>query len=214
MNSKRSLPVRKQRLRDNSERQRRLVRLPGDLREPAQRHQREIDPIEVVLQIEDFREAGAGPRSFMPRAIGPLSADEIFNSSPCFVRASFACRDQAEQRPRSLRGGRLALSAKSRFVVAANRFTPAAVALLFGFEPLDRAADARVSRWDADLRQAHDHLPGAVEVIDSPATVPAVIVLLILATVSFVFTLRGRLESKTEAKSLSGGAMGRVEDDR
>lgn len=43
---------------------------------------------------------------------------------------------------------------------------------------------------------------------------PAVIVLLILATVSFVFTLRGRLERKPEAQSLSGGAMGRVEDDR
>lgn len=43
---------------------------------------------------------------------------------------------------------------------------------------------------------------------------PAVIVLLILTTVSFVLTLRGRLKGKTEAESLSGGAVVRAEDDR
>ncbi len=43
---------------------------------------------------------------------------------------------------------------------------------------------------------------------------PAVIVLLILTAVSLVFTLRGRLERKTEAESPVGGAMLRAEDDR
>jgi len=42
---------------------------------------------------------------------------------------------------------------------------------------------------------------------------PAVIVLLILAAVSFVFTLRGRLKSKSESPASLGGAMGRAEDE-
>lgn len=42
---------------------------------------------------------------------------------------------------------------------------------------------------------------------------PAVIVLLILAAASLVFTLRGRLKSKSESPSSLGGAMARAEDD-
>ncbi|MGH7775301.1 MAG: tripartite tricarboxylate transporter permease [Candidatus Binatia bacterium] len=45
-------------------------------------------------------------------------------------------------------------------------------------------------------------------------TRPAVIVLLVLAAASFVLTLRGRLEMKTKAEPLLGGAMARAEDDR
>jgi len=44
-------------------------------------------------------------------------------------------------------------------------------------------------------------------------TRPGVVVLLVLTAVSFVLTLRGRLERKTEAESLSGGAMARAADD-
>jgi len=42
---------------------------------------------------------------------------------------------------------------------------------------------------------------------------PAVIVLLILAAVSFFFTLRGRLKSKSESPASLSGAMGRAEDE-
>ena len=45
-------------------------------------------------------------------------------------------------------------------------------------------------------------------------TRPGVILLLVVTVVSFVFTLRGRLVRKTEAGSLSGGAIARAEDDR
>jgi putative tricarboxylic transport membrane protein len=42
---------------------------------------------------------------------------------------------------------------------------------------------------------------------------PAVVALLILATVSFVFTVRGRLKPKSEAPSTLGGAMMRTQDE-
>jgi TctA family transporter len=45
-------------------------------------------------------------------------------------------------------------------------------------------------------------------------TRPAVIVLLILATLSFVLMLRGRLKGKTEAESLLGGVVVRADHDR
>jgi putative tricarboxylic transport membrane protein len=44
---------------------------------------------------------------------------------------------------------------------------------------------------------------------------PAVIILLVLAAVSFVFTVRGRVKSSQETTSASlGGAMARVQDER
>jgi len=44
-------------------------------------------------------------------------------------------------------------------------------------------------------------------------TRPAVIVLLILSAVSFIFTLRGKLKSASEYPSTLGGAMGKAEDE-
>jgi TctA family transporter len=42
---------------------------------------------------------------------------------------------------------------------------------------------------------------------------PAVIVLLMLATISFVFTLRGRFKTTREAPSSLAGAMARTADE-
>ncbi|HXV79347.1 MAG TPA: hypothetical protein VEG60_05680, partial [Candidatus Binatia bacterium] len=42
---------------------------------------------------------------------------------------------------------------------------------------------------------------------------PAVIILLILATISFIFTLRGRFKSRGETPASLGGAMARTADE-
>jgi TctA family transporter len=42
---------------------------------------------------------------------------------------------------------------------------------------------------------------------------PAVIILLVLAAISFVFTLRGRLKSNEETPASLGGAMARTADE-
>src|SRR5690242_5961644 len=43
----------------------------------AQRPEREVARVEVVLEIEHAREAGAVPERVLPRAVGPLGAEQV-----------------------------------------------------------------------------------------------------------------------------------------
>ena len=63
-----------------SERFSRLLRI--DRPRPArQGHQREVNSVVVVTQIEDPREAGAGEFGFIPSAVGILMRQQIMNGS-------------------------------------------------------------------------------------------------------------------------------------
>src|SRR5947209_7697112 len=55
-----------------------LCLVPGVAR---QCHQGEIEPIQVVLQVEDPREAGAGERLLLPVAVGGLGGDEVVDAA-------------------------------------------------------------------------------------------------------------------------------------
>src|SRR6202043_3366719 len=44
-------------------------------------HQREVDRVEVVLQVEDAREAGRGPWFVVPGTVSALAAKQVFDAA-------------------------------------------------------------------------------------------------------------------------------------
>src|SRR5688500_12286656 len=75
-----------------------------------QRHEREIERIEVVFQIEDLREARPRERLLVPGAVGSLRAGQPVDAGANAVAVLLAGGQQSQQRPGRLRGGRLALA--------------------------------------------------------------------------------------------------------
>src|SRR5947208_2762600 len=85
-----------------------------------------------------------------------------------------ACRHQPEQRPGGLRGGtRRALVAAVVELVAGTVLAPAAVGILNTREPRDRLAQFRRAVLHPGSVERTQHRPGAVDVVHSPAPVPA-----------------------------------------
>ena len=83
--------------------------------------------VEVILQIEDAGEAGAGEFVFSPGAVGVLLLDEPGGGFVDCGVVGFARGEQADQAPGSLRSRAVALTFGCRLVVAAERFAEAAV---------------------------------------------------------------------------------------
>ena len=82
---------------------------------------------------------------------------------------------QAHQGPGGLRGGRRALAAKVRRLVAVGRFAPAAAGLLVGQQPIGPGHHGRIVGRHADGDQSDDRLPGAIDVVDAPAAEPTAV---------------------------------------
>src|SRR5437016_5993698 len=76
----------------------------------AEGDQREVDGIHVVLEIEDAGEAGAGEGLLDPGAVVLLGSDQELDAGANLRTVGRAGRDQAEERPGGLRGGRRSLS--------------------------------------------------------------------------------------------------------
>ena len=96
-------------------------------------------------------------------------------------RTALARGVQREQRPRGLRGGAGAAPDPGRVVVGAAVLAPAAVLVLVGSQPVDRAADAPGRRPGRRRRPARGTAgAGAVDVVDAPAPEPRAVGLLLV----------------------------------
>src|SRR6267378_1291372 len=62
-------------------------------------------PIHVVLEVKHFWESSAGRFKLGPRAVGILSAREIFDAAADAVAVRIIQGAQAHERPRRLRSG-------------------------------------------------------------------------------------------------------------
>ena len=133
----------------------------------------------MVLQVKDAGETGAGKFRLAPGTIRFLAMNQV---SHCFLdRRIFhsRAREQADESPRSLRGGAGALSLGGRQIVAEKRFAKAAVHFLDAAEPDDRAL-AEFSRGERNGFQGAQDPARSVNVIDAPAAEPRTVFALIL----------------------------------
>src|SRR5438034_650991 len=90
----------------------------------------EIFRVEVVLQHEDPREAGAVPERIVPAAIGALAVEQMADAALDDVGAGPTRREERKQCPRRLARRRRSPSGQARVVVALARLAPAAVGVL------------------------------------------------------------------------------------
>ena len=152
-------------------------------RTSGQRHQRKVDGIPVVAEVEHLRKTGAGELALAPRRRRPPAGRRaIARPAATARRIVRGRRRRGPRRPRrsatpSARPRRRALDRRSSRASRPSR---------------RRAADgARASRRRDDTagssaREAHrpqplDRLPGAVDVVDAPAAIPRAVGLLLTA---------------------------------
>src|SRR5438552_7248324 len=64
----------------------RWLLIPDSCSVPGQRHQRKIQAVHVVLEIENFRKAGAGELVLLPASVGPLSGEQVVDAGADFGR--------------------------------------------------------------------------------------------------------------------------------
>src|SRR4029079_14969552 len=84
-----------------------------------------------------------------------------------------AVGDHTHDLPRCLAWRRNALALFGRVLVARDALAPAAVEVLSFAEPARGAADVRGAHVFTDAAQAAQNLPGTVDVVHAPASVPA-----------------------------------------
>ena len=104
----------------------------------GEREQRPGVAIDVVFQVENLRETGAGGFLLGPGAVGVLRADQILDAA--FERGivRVAERTQAHDGPGGLRRGAWPAALENRVVVSVATLAPAAVLVLHAFQPVAR----------------------------------------------------------------------------
>src|SRR4029077_15590697 len=109
-------------------------RVCSQMRVPPERHQWEVQPVVVIIEIEMDREAGAGELRFVPAAVGALTIEQIGDAAldaPLIFgperRVAFRRGEQPDQRPGGLARRTGTLSAQRAVAVACRRLAPAAV---------------------------------------------------------------------------------------
>src|SRR5439155_2852553 len=147
----------------------------------SQRPEREVLGVQVVLQVEDPREARPVPQRIRPRAVVALIPQKIVDAPLDRGAARAPGREKPQQRPGGLTRDRLAHAGERVVFVALAGFAPAAVPVLVALEPADRALHVLVSRIDADGGEPAQHRPRAVDVVHAPAAVPGAVRLLRVA---------------------------------
>src|SRR5881628_1150883 len=141
----------------------------------------EILRVQVVLQVEDPREARSVPERILPRAIGVLRPQQVVDAALDDRAARTPGREEPEQRLRGLARNGLADARELVVVVALVRLAPAPVPVLVALEPADRALDVFVTGVLADRGEATQHGPRAVDVVHAPAAEPRPVVPLRMA---------------------------------
>src|SRR5262249_39735468 len=135
--------------------------------------------VAVIAKIEDARKAGAGIIGFLPEAVLHLVIEEPLDAARHAWMPLVSSRHQPQHRPCRL-GCAAPGSLVARIVqpVAGAVLSPAAIGVLDRNEPVDGLANL-CSLWlDPDRIQAAEHRPGAVDIIDTPAPIPAAVLLL------------------------------------
>src|SRR5262245_61782150 len=94
---------------------------------------------------------------------------------------SLKCAESKEG-PSCLRWSACSLAAQLRFVIRLNRFSPTAVCILVSFQPVPTTLDPSLFHIDANGEQPAQNLRCAIDIIDSPTTIPR--------TIRFLFLLQ------------------------
>ena len=122
--------------------------------------------VEVVSQVEDAGEAGAGELRFVPSAVRTLSIDQELQAALEGGVLSESGGAESEQRPGGLRRRRRALAPQRRVVVRVGRLAPTSVRLLVVEQPFRAADDGRVvggdSAGDGDRRTGEERSVSAL----------------------------------------------------
>src|SRR5207302_2838116 len=138
--------------------------------------QRKILPIHVVLQIEHARKSGAGDLLFLPRAVGLLRAEQKAYAALNARAIEVAACTNAHYCPCCLGCCALSHAFGRRIFVGRAGLAPTPVIVLAALQPIAPAQDLILRHVLADCVKAAQHLPGTVDVIDTPSSVPATIV--------------------------------------
>src|SRR5262245_55542239 len=64
-----------------------------------QRHEREVERVQVILQVKDLREPGAGKWLLVPGAVGALGADQPVHAGADTAALLFTGGQQSQQSP-------------------------------------------------------------------------------------------------------------------
>src|SRR6188474_994436 len=143
-----------------------------------EREQRKVLPIHVVLQIEHAGKAGSRDLLLIPRSVGFLRAEQVAQTSLNTWSIEIAARADAHDRPCRLRRRAFADAFSRRIFVRAAGLTPAAVVVLAALKPIATPQYPVLRHVLANRAQASQDLPGAVDVIDTPAPIPGAILVL------------------------------------
>src|SRR5205807_2236154 len=104
---------------------------------PPQRHDREHEPVEVIVDVEVGRESGAGELRLIPAAVVALGHEEPMDPAADRRRA-LARSIEGEQRPSGLRSGAGPSPDPRWIIVGAAVLAPPSVGVLVILEPADR----------------------------------------------------------------------------
>ena len=135
----------------------------------------------MVVDVVVRRKPGARVLRLLPRAVGALRGDQPRHPALDRLRAlqPLAGRVQRQQRPRRLRGGRVAAADPRGVIVGARVLAPAAVLVVVCVQPLHRPADRLLLGADAHRRERRQRRAGAIDVVDPPAPKPRSVRLLL-----------------------------------
>src|SRR3954452_9306208 len=141
-------------------------------------HHGEAQPVQVVVDVEVAREAGAGVLGLVPGAVITLVVDQPCEPAfhgPC----AFAERMKRDQRPRRLRRRAGPPADPGGVVVGASVLAPAAVRILDLLEPCRGRAQASIGSRNAAFDEAGERRAGSVDVVDPPAPEPGAAIILL-----------------------------------
>ncbi len=144
----------------------------------CQRQKGEVLAIHIVLEIEDAWEAGSSGEVFGPGAVIVLAAQEELHAANYGAATCIPAGAKPHNCPGSLAGSTWSSPFESGKVVRLASFAPAAIIILTTFQPVAAAADPFLVHVFTDRGEPSQDLPGSVDVIDTPASVPRAIGLL------------------------------------
>src|SRR5580700_9387039 len=128
-------------------------------------------PVKVIAQIEDLRESRSGGEFFVPRSIVLLRPKQIFDTVVQAPAGGVATRQKSQNSPSRLRwsagGGHETL-----LLIAFAALTPTAVKILNRADPFQSPLDVRFTIAYAGRSQSTQGQEGAVDIVDTPASVP------------------------------------------
>src|SRR5438477_12367664 len=144
----------------------------------GEREEREILPVHVVFLVKHAGETGTGDLRFVPRPVCLLGRKKITQAALHAQPVKIATRANAHDCPGRLRSSAFAFSFGRRIFVSGTRFAPATVVVLTTFEPIASAQNPVLCHVLSNGAQPAQDLPGAINIIYAPASIPRAIVFL------------------------------------